>query len=104
MAPGIHFALKPGGLLFFLRGEIKEIKKGRPVSRVLFYPVIHLGEASLLRSIDLPVWCVFRHGSGQARTYLVFQPAEFTRSLVTQTTRELLPHVFTFSRQVALHR
>lgn len=40
---------------------------------------------------------LIRASSPQTQVYMALQPKRFTQSAVTNTTRELLPHVFTFT-------
>ena len=88
-------------------GKGTENFSSKPVSRVLYSlagaSIINLVRPLLTGSINLPIPTLTLAHYTEASsltfgTYLVFQLLGFTAIHVTMQSRELLPHVFTFTR------
>jgi hypothetical protein len=83
-------------------------KESKPVSRVLYFIVFtinscHLSAMKLTLHLNQPThqdilfFNRLRTSSPSTLTYLAFQPTRFTLLHVTNTRRELLPHIFTLT-------
>ena len=79
---------------------IREKNNYQPVSRILFYAIIYLGPSLLPGSFCLPSGVAFA-GIGRAaldhRYTWHFSMQGLPATIVTNRSRELLPHVFTLT-------